>query len=357
MTTRHLDLRSLECFIAVAEELSFAKAAAHLNLSQPPLTKRIQMLEAELGVSLFERSTRSVSLTRAGSVLLREARVLLDQSLAMQRAVQCAEASEAGTLRLGFISTAFLGVILPRLPELTARLGAVEYVWSELTSPQQVIALRDGRIDLAFVHTPLDHKGLEHRVVLREHFVAALPERHPFAGRDAIHLSELASELFPEDPALRKALPIAVAVACKRRGRLHRTCVGGYPQHSRTEARTHPRQRAALGAEDAVESGEPFNYVVASPQGFGIAGLLSVIATVTRPAAFGAGISPEASVDGSQVQRALIVEGSNECPAWANLTQRRFPSSRQVMTQVSSQSRQLPHRRANKLTANIQRHA
>lgn len=219
MTTRHLDLRSLECFIAVAEELSFAKAAAHLSLSQPPLTKRIQMLEAELGVSLFERSTRSVRLTRAGSVMLREARVLLDQSLAMQRAVQCAEASEAGTLRLGFISTAFLGVILPRLPELTARLGAVEYVWSELTSPQQVIALRDGRIDLAFVHTPLDHKGLEHRVVLREHFVTALSERHPLAGRDAIHLSELASELFTFFP--REVAPDyhdMVLAACRAAG-------------------------------------------------------------------------------------------------------------------------------------------
>ncbi|MGE3861227.1 MAG: LysR family transcriptional regulator [Burkholderiaceae bacterium] len=204
MITPYLDLRSLECFVAVAEELSFARAAARLHLSQPPLTKRIQLLEHELGVTLLERSTRSVRLTRAGAVLLREARALFDQSLAMQRAVRREEAADVGTLRIGFISTAFLGVILTHLPKLSAGLGAVEYVWSELTSPLQVEALRERRIDLAFVHTPLEHRGLSERLVLRERFVAALPAKHPLAEQASLQLSDLADDLFvlfPRDVA------------------------------------------------------------------------------------------------------------------------------------------------------------
>ncbi|MBO9354657.1 LysR family transcriptional regulator [Bordetella petrii] len=196
MKNTYPDLRSLECFVAVAEELSFSKAANRLHLSQPPLTKRVQLLEEELGVTLLERNTRSVRLTRAGAVLLREARVLFDQSLAMQRAVRREEAAESGTLRVGFISTAFLGMLLSHLPKLSTHLKGVEYVWSELTSPQQVEALRERRIDLAFVHTPIEHRGLGERLVLREKFVAALSTHHPLATRTSIRLSELAGDLF-----------------------------------------------------------------------------------------------------------------------------------------------------------------
>lgn len=219
MRMDHIDLRSLQCFVSVAEELNFAKAARRLNLSQPPLTKRIKLLEEQLGVVLFERTTRSVRLTAAGSVLLREARRLFEHSIAMQRAVQHVNPAGAGTLRIGFVNTAFLSVILPHLPKLTARLGAVEYTWSELTAPEQVVALRHMQLDLAFVHTPLEYPGLSGRVLLKERFVAALSTGHRLANRQSIRLHELAGETFAFFP--REIAPQyhdMVLMACNRAG-------------------------------------------------------------------------------------------------------------------------------------------
>lgn len=230
MRIDHLDFRSLECFVAVAEELNFAKAARRLNLSQPPLTKRIQLLEEQLSVSLFERTTRSVRLTPAGSVLLREARRLFEHSMAMQRAVQHVDQSSAGTLRIGFINSAFLSIILPNLPKLTARLGSVEYVWSELTAPEQVLAVRNMQLDLAFVHTPIDYRGLHSRVLLKERFVAAMSISHRLANRPAIRLQDLADETFGFFP--REVAPDyhdMFLAACNRAGFAPR--IQHHPRH------------------------------------------------------------------------------------------------------------------------------
>jgi len=200
MEIAHLDFRSLGCFVAVAEELNFARAARRLGLSQPPLTKRIQALEEQLGTQLLDRTTRRVRLTRAGAVLLDEARRLFAQSEAMQRAVRRVHETESGTLRIGFISSAFVARVQAELPGLTARLGAVEYVWTEMSSPLQVEALRTMDLDLGFVHAPIGHAGLKSRVLLVEPCVVAVGEHHSLASRASIRLEEIAHEPFVDFP-------------------------------------------------------------------------------------------------------------------------------------------------------------
>ncbi|MGE0799767.1 MAG: LysR substrate-binding domain-containing protein [Lautropia sp.] len=194
MSLEHVEFRTLQCFVTLAEELNFARAARRLNLSQPPLTKRIQALEEYLQVPLFDRTTRRVSLTAAGTVLLAEARRLFAQSQAMQRAVQQIHQARTGTLRIGFISTTLLAILQTELPRIIAELGSVQYVWSELTSPKQVDAILNDEIDLGFIHTPLDLKGLHDRVLLHERFVIALPSTHPLAKRKSLRLSDIADE-------------------------------------------------------------------------------------------------------------------------------------------------------------------
>ncbi|MFZ4760376.1 MAG: LysR substrate-binding domain-containing protein [Burkholderiaceae bacterium] len=200
MEIAHLDFRSLGCFVAVAEELSFARAARRLSLSQPPLTKRIQGLEEQLDTQLLDRTTRRVRLTRAGAVLLEEARRLFAQSEAMQRAVRRVHETESGTLRIGFISSAFVARVQAELPGLTERLGAVEYVWTEMASPLQVEALRTLDLDLGFVHAPIAHPGLKSRVLLNEPCVVAVGDGHPLASRTSIRLDEIAHEPFVDFP-------------------------------------------------------------------------------------------------------------------------------------------------------------
>lgn len=194
--TADIDLRSLRCFVCVAEELHFAKAAARLNMSQPPLTKRIQALERQLGVMLLDRNTRQVRLTPAGATLLNEARRVFAQTQAMERAVRNVHEENAGTLRIGFISSAFVSTIQPHLPALTSALGPVEYVWNELASPQQVEAIRNHELDLCFVHTPIDVEGLNSFLIIRERCVVAMAATHPLAKRTSVRLADLAKEEF-----------------------------------------------------------------------------------------------------------------------------------------------------------------
>ena len=109
-----MELRHLEAFVAVADELHFSRAADRLHMAQSPLSQRIRTLEAELGVRLFERTNRRVRLTPAGERILREARTTVRAAEATQRAAQRVRDGETGVLRLGFVaSAAFL-----RLPEL-----------------------------------------------------------------------------------------------------------------------------------------------------------------------------------------------------------------------------------------------
>ena len=190
------EIWQLRYFVAVAEKLHFGRAAAALHISQPPLSRAIRALEARLGVTLFERSRRRVELTGEGVRLLDEARRTLGQ---LERAVQALRgmaSGETGRLRIGFVSLADYGVLPGLLKAFKSAHRGVALALREMLSPDQAQALAARELDFGLLLPPVAGE-LEHLVVQRERFVAALPSGHRLAeGRGRLAMSALAGEPF-----------------------------------------------------------------------------------------------------------------------------------------------------------------
>src|SRR5213083_2882844 len=190
------ELWQLRYFVAVAERLHFGRAAAALHISQPPLSRAIRALEAQLGVMLLARSRRRVELTPEGAHFLDEARRIAGQ---LERAVselRGMASGERGRLRIGFVSLADFGV-LPRLLKTFKRVRpGVTLALREMLSPEQAAALAAGELDFGLLLPPVSGE-FEHIVMQRERFVVALPARHRLArSRGKLALSELAGDPF-----------------------------------------------------------------------------------------------------------------------------------------------------------------
>ncbi|WP_145134624.1 LysR substrate-binding domain-containing protein [Roseomonas gilardii] len=179
------ELSQLRCFVAVAEELHFGRAAARLHMTQPPLSRQIQLLEHALDVRLLERSSRSVRLTQAGRAFFPEARRLLQFSEGAALAVRRVARGEAGSVTIGFTAGTSFG-FLPRFVSLVRRsLPRIDMALKEMVTRDQMEALAAQRIDLGFVRPPFDRRGVEAFPVWREPLVLAVPEMHPFAEEHA----------------------------------------------------------------------------------------------------------------------------------------------------------------------------
>lgn len=190
------DLRQLRHFVAVAERLHFGRAAAALHISQPPLSRSIRDLEARVGATLLARTRRRVELTPEGTRFLEDARRILQQLDEAVIAVGRMAAGDTGRLRLGFVSLADYGVLPGLLKAYKAARPRVTLALREMLSPEQASALAAGELDFGLLLPPVMGE-LEHIVVQRERFLAALPSRHRLArssGRLAVH--ELAGESF-----------------------------------------------------------------------------------------------------------------------------------------------------------------
>jgi DNA-binding transcriptional LysR family regulator len=191
------DLRQLRQFVAVAERLHFGRAAAALHMSQPPLSRSIRDLETRVGATLLARSRRRVELTPEGARLLEEARRLLSQLERTVLDVRRMATGDGGRLRLGFVSLADYGVLPGLLKSYKAARPGVELALREMLSPAQAEALAAGELDFGLLLPPVGGADLEHLVVQRERFVAALPSRHRLArGRGRIAVRDLAGESF-----------------------------------------------------------------------------------------------------------------------------------------------------------------
>ena len=149
------DLRQLRYFVTVAEERHFGRAAARLSMTQPPLSQAIRALEETLGVELFERTKRSVKLTRVGADLLPEVQRLLASAEGLRPLAQSLARGEAGVLSLAFVSTADYGLLPPLLRDFGARHPRVRLELTEATGDVQVDELVAGRIDAGLVIAPL----------------------------------------------------------------------------------------------------------------------------------------------------------------------------------------------------------
>jgi DNA-binding transcriptional LysR family regulator len=213
-----MELRHLRYFVAVAEALSFGRAAARLHISQPPLSRQIRALEAQLGTALFTRTRRSVRLTAAGAALLPEARRLLRDADALQAGARRLASGEVGTLALGFISVAAYNLLPELAPEFRRRHPGIRLALREATSDVQVAALQQGELDVGLVLPPADATGgLDYAPLLEDTLVAAVPAGR--GGKGPIALAALRDEAFVLFPrAVGVALYDAIVDACRRAG-------------------------------------------------------------------------------------------------------------------------------------------
>lgn len=187
--------QQLRHFVAVAEELHFGRAARRLNISQPPLSQSIMRLEASLGFDLFERTRRSVVLTPAGRVFLAETQLTLRQVQRAENLARKTAAGENGDLTIGFVGPALLRAVPVALAILRERLPDVEVRLLERNSEQQVIGLRDGSIDVAFLFTPEGWRdNVEVRDIESAGLMVAVPEAWDLASRESIGVADLENQ-------------------------------------------------------------------------------------------------------------------------------------------------------------------
>jgi LysR family transcriptional regulator, benzoate and cis,cis-muconate-responsive activator of ben and cat genes len=191
-----MDLRQIRYFQAVAEELSYSRAAERLKIAQPALSRAVKEVEAELGAPLLDRNRRSVRLTPSGRVLLREAGILLERWEEAMRRVRRTAAGEEGELRLGYIgppTQPFLGRLLG---EYRRRYPLVSLHLEERTPERVWEMLAKGRLSAAFTRPVLREggSGLRTIVLRNEPFGVVVPPLHPFALRDSVTWKLLAGE-------------------------------------------------------------------------------------------------------------------------------------------------------------------
>ena len=191
-----MELRHLRYFVAVAEELNFTHAAARLRVAQPALSRQVKDLEFELQTPLFERGRTGVQLTRAGRVFYQRARSIIAQAAEAANEARTAAGTMTGSLVLGFPSGLHLNYLAPVIKAFKKTHPQVQFDYFHGLAPEQLKALRDGRVDVAFVYLPVRLDGLEHQVIWRLPFMVVLPQRHPLARRPALELADLRSEDF-----------------------------------------------------------------------------------------------------------------------------------------------------------------
>jgi len=188
-----MELRHLRFFVSVAEELHFSRAAERLHTSQPHVTRQIRDLEREVGVPLLVRNRRHVELTEAGRAFLEEARQAIAQAERSVQVAQQAARGERGRLSIGFANSELIPDILrafrQRYPEIKLEL-------QELTTAEQVRALRDGRLHAGILVPGVQDEALVVETIREEPLVVVLPENHPLLAERSVPLPALAAESF-----------------------------------------------------------------------------------------------------------------------------------------------------------------
>ncbi|WP_139004380.1 LysR family transcriptional regulator [Arthrobacter crystallopoietes] len=188
-------LIQLESFIAVAEELHFGAAAERLNMTQPPLSRQIQLLEKELHAQLFDRTSRRVELTAAGRTLLPSARQILDLSIKTQLDVQRVATGDAGAVTIGYTAIAGQSA-LPRLLRRSANeQPGVSLLLRELVSTDQMDGLVKGTVDIGLLRPIVARPGIKYRPVMQDRLVIALPAESPLLEEgESLPLQALSGE-------------------------------------------------------------------------------------------------------------------------------------------------------------------
>jgi DNA-binding transcriptional LysR family regulator len=188
-----VELRHVRYFLAVAEYLNFSKAAQQLHIAQPPLSRQIQQLEADLGVLLFLRNKRHVELTRAGHVFLDEARKLVVQAGHAAEAARHAQKGESGGVRIG-IASGLGGLAGRAVAEHCRRFPLIDIECKDVFSTIQNEVLHKREIDVGFLRPPIDQVNLDCELLFEEEFVVVLPKSHRLAKRNSLRLKDVADQ-------------------------------------------------------------------------------------------------------------------------------------------------------------------
>jgi DNA-binding transcriptional LysR family regulator len=199
--TPTVTLAQLSYFVAVAEELHFGRAATRLHIAQPPLSQAIRTLETNLGVTLFERTSRHVGLTEAGAQLLPAARQALAAVDHAVNIAQSAAAAQTGVVRVGFLAFGACDVIDRAIGAFADQDAALRVQTRQADFTDPSAGLDDGHVDAAFVRLPITSTGLEIELLNSEPRVAVLAGSHPLATRDSVTIAELLSERWLQMPA------------------------------------------------------------------------------------------------------------------------------------------------------------
>ncbi|BEP39408.1 LysR family transcriptional regulator (plasmid) [Variovorax sp. V59] len=215
-----MEIRHLRCLVAVAEELHFGRAAQRLNLSQPPVSLAIKEMEEELGVTLFERTSRRIAITRAGDEALRDARAVLLGMDTLRRRAQEAAAGLMGSISIGFISLpaySFLPRVLRQFSDENER---AEIALWEGTTDQIIGDVESGRLDVGLVLQPSSMPAsLGSRLVQKDALVLAMPEAHPLVRPGSIALEKFSGERFLGfERHFGPQVFDAIVATCMRRG-------------------------------------------------------------------------------------------------------------------------------------------
>ena len=189
-----MDLFQLRCFVAVSEELHFGKAATRLHMTQPPLSRQIQLLEESVGARLLERTSRSVRLTSAGEALYRDALKILRLAGDAATTARLTARGDTGRVVVGYTAVAGY-VLIPTLLKLARQaLPGIDIVLEEMVSAEQFRALAAEALDLAFVRPMHAEAELDYHCVVREPMQLALPAEHPLARKRRIALADIAGQ-------------------------------------------------------------------------------------------------------------------------------------------------------------------
>ena len=191
-----IELRHLKAFCAVAEELSFRRAAERIGIAQPALSRTIKHLEEETGVTLFQRTTRVTRLTEAGRAFLARSQAILDSLGDAVELAQRVQSGIAGEVRVGFNDFAISGLLPETVRQFRATYPEVEVKLVDSPTPEMLSMVLDGGLEMAFHTGPANHSDLDHIVVCKERLVCVLPSSHRLAAQDSISVAELATDNF-----------------------------------------------------------------------------------------------------------------------------------------------------------------
>ena len=188
----------------MARERNFTRAAEKLHIAQPPLSRQVQQLEEEFGVALFDRRSRPLALTDAGRLLFEQAVQVLDRMDEMKAMLRRLLEAEKPRFSIGFVGSTLYGFLPEVIRRYRAARPGVELTLLELTTMEQMAALKEGRIDVGFGRIQFDDPAIDRTLLRNEKLSAALPLTHPLASRTGmLRLEELAGDalvIYPRAP-------------------------------------------------------------------------------------------------------------------------------------------------------------